>query len=191
MVAKNILSAFGVFAFRFICKKVDLLVQRHGFRNTDREDLLQSFALNLHSRSAKFNNGIASWEAFVVVVCENHVATLLEHHLAEMRSWKREEGSLDASAQSGNGRPSLNESQHGRRTGRRFRSSHHMYEMQSDVDETIRGLTELQRQICTTLLRHGCVSATARELELPRSLVIKEIARIRERFEQVGLRAYL
>ena len=195
MIAKHILQVFGEFAFRFISKKVDLLVKRYGFSVSEREDLYQDFATNLFVRSAKFDPSVATWEGFVVVVCENHFATILAHRFAEMRSRQREKYSLNDSAADGDGRRrdragKVDECHHYQRTGRRFRSRQEAWDMSADVRSVVDGLTEFQRAICAKL-RHVNVSAAARELGVPRAAVIKEIGLIRQRFEQAGLREFL
>ena len=195
MITKHILLAFGEFAFRFISKKVDLLINQCGLPKSEREDLYQSFVLNLHARKAKFDPSAATWEGFVVVVCENHFADILAHRFAEMRSCHREKCSLNEPVDDGDGRYrdrscKIDESQHSKRTGQRFRSRQEAWEMSVDVHAVVVGLTEFQRAICAKV-SHVSVAAAARELGVPRAVVLKEIGAIRKRFEQAGLRDFL
>ena len=195
MIAKHILQVFGEFTFRFISKKVDILVTRCGFSTSEREDLYQDFALDLLTRSAKYNPNAASWEGFVVVVCGNHLADILAHRFAEKRTRKREEYSLnepvaDSSDKRRDRSGRVDECHHYKRTGQRFRSRREAWEMSDDVLTVVTGLTDLQRAICAKLMHVG-VSAASRELGVSRAAVIKEIGSIRQQFEQAGLRDYL
>ena len=70
---------------------------------TDRENLIQEFVLDVPERRKHFDPRSGTWETFVVVVCENCLATILERRQAEMRSRAREEGSLDRPIQDGEG----------------------------------------------------------------------------------------
>jgi RNA polymerase sigma-70 factor (ECF subfamily) len=195
MIAKHILKVFGEFAFRFISKKVDILVTRCGFSKSEREDLYQDFALDLFTRSEKYDPKAASWEGFVVVVCENHFADILAHRFAEMRTRQREKHSLNEPVAGKDGKQrdrsdKVDECHHYNRTGRRFRSRQEGNEMSDDVIAVIAGLTDFQRAICAKLMHVG-VSASSRELGVSRAAVIKEVGLIRQRFEQAGLRDYL
>ena len=195
MIARHILHAFGEFAFRFISKKVDLLISQCGLPKAEREDLYQRFALNLHARKAKFDPSVATWEGFVVVVCENQFVDILAYHFAEMRSSQREKCSLNEPVDDGDCRHrdrscKIDESQHSQRTGQRFRSRQEAWEMSVDIHATVSGLTDFQQAICAKV-SHVSVAAAARELGVSRAVVLKEIGNIRNRFEQAGLRDLL
>jgi RNA polymerase sigma factor (sigma-70 family) len=191
----GVLQVFGVFAFRMISKKVDLLIRQCGFSSSDRDDLYQEFSLNLLVRRDKFDPSVGKWEAFVVVVCENHFVTLLARRCAEKRSRRREEASFDDHRRRIDGGPfnrvpNPDERSHARRTGQRFRDRRESWEMMHDVETVVRNLPLTQRSICSRLMRVN-VSETARELGVSRARVMVQIEAIRQRFEQAGLRDYL
>ena len=195
MIAKNILDEFGVFAFRFICKKVDLLVRRYGFPRSEREALMQDFACNLQARRAKFDPAIATWEAFVVVVCENHFATLLEHRSAEMRSRDRESGSLNDQIRDAEGRwtelgATISETQRSRHTGRIYRSNEEQWELQQDVANVLANMPPRMRKVCEMIMT-GPKTAAAGELKISQWALYEMLERILVRFEKAGLRDYL
>lgn len=195
MVAKNILQAFGVFAFRFICKKVDLLVRRYGFPKSEREALLQDFACNLHARRAKFDPSVATWEAFVVVVCENHFANLLEHRGAEMRARKRECGSLNQRIKDTEGQwtefgSTIPDDKRGRHFGRCCRSAEEQWELQQDISKVLANMPPRMRKVCE-LLMFGSKSSAAGEMEMSQWALYEMLERILVRFEKAGLRDYL
>lgn len=74
---KHHLDCFDEFTIRFIRSKVRQLIGRAGLTEADRDDLLQEFALDLIQRRQQFDPRFGTWEAFVVVVCENRLATIL------------------------------------------------------------------------------------------------------------------
>ena len=195
MIAKNILNEFGVFAFRFICKKVDLLVRRHGFPRSERESLLQDFACNLHARRAKFDSTIATWEAFVVVVCENHFANLLEHRGAAMRSRERERGSLNDQIRDTAGKwtevgDTIPDSQRSRHAARYYRTNEEQWELQQDMAEVMASMPPRMRKVCEMLMS-GSKTAAAADLKMSQWALYETLERILVRFEKAGLRDYL
>jgi DNA-directed RNA polymerase specialized sigma24 family protein len=195
MIAQNILEAFGVFAFRFICKKVDVLVRRYGFPRSERESLLQDFACNLHARRAKFDPSVATWEAFVVVVCENHFATLLEHRSAEMRARERENGSLNERIKDTEGKwtefgSTIPDTQRSRHTGRSYRSDEERWELQQDVADVLASMPPRMRKVCEMIMC-GSKTSAAGKLKMSQWSLYEMLERILARFEKAGLRDYL
>lgn len=195
MVAKNILQAFGVFAFRFICKKVDLLVRRCGFSRCERDSLLQDFACNLHARQAKFDPSVATWEAFVVVVCENHFANLLEHRGAEMRAREREIGSLNDRIKDTEGNwiefgATIPDTQRERYAGCHRRSDEERWELQQDVVQVLADMPPRMRKVCEIIMS-GSKTSPASEMKMSQWALYEMLERILVRFEKAGLRDYL
>lgn len=92
---QHYLDAIDPFASRFIRGKVRQLIGQAGFTRQDRDDLLQEFAIDLLRRKRHFDPAAASWEAFVIVVCENRYAALIQHRRRSMRDPRRLDGSLD------------------------------------------------------------------------------------------------
>ena len=196
MAGKYVLDVFGEFAFRLISKKIRRVGEPIRIQLGSARRPLPRLRAQSCARSAKFDPDVGNWEAFVLVVCENHFANILEHRMAAMRSHRREAGSLNRPIRDDEGglrdrADLLGETCHDRRTGHRSRSGQDRYEMSEDVTGTVDGLTSLQGQICGALSRGCSVSAIARSLKISRSEVSKEIAAIRSQFERAGLRDYL
>jgi RNA polymerase sigma factor (sigma-70 family) len=189
------LSCLDPFAARFICAKVRQLIGRAGFCESDRPDLIQDFVGNLLERAEKFDAAMASWEGFVVVTCQNHLATLLERHSAQMRSRDREAGSLNAERRGAGKRVDIGstmaESQQDQRTGRRTRSHEERFDLVHDVAEVIAGLPPRLRDLCRCIMSGKSRAATARELGMSQGDLYEVLSRIRARFEKEGLRDYL
>jgi DNA-directed RNA polymerase specialized sigma24 family protein len=92
---QHYLDAIDPMASRFIRGKVRQLIRYRGFSPEDREDLFHDFAFDLLQRKEHFDPTAGTWEAFVIVVCENRFAALLEHRCAQKRSDRSEAGSLN------------------------------------------------------------------------------------------------
>ncbi|GAB6184629.1 sigma-70 family RNA polymerase sigma factor [Thermopirellula anaerolimosa] len=196
MARKHHLDCFDEFTVRFMRSKVRGLIGRAGFTEADREDLLQEFALDLIERRKNFDPGEGTWEAFVVVVCENCLATILERRQAEMRSPEREEGSLDRPIQDGEGSrtefgETLPDTQPGKRTGHWPRSAQGTAELVQDVATVLQTLPDRLQEICRRLMAGQSKASIARELGISRSALYGLLEDIRERFERSDLRDYL
>lgn len=189
MSPKHRLDSFDEFTIRFIRSKVRQLIGRAGLTEADHDDLLQEFVLDLLERRKHFDPRFGTWEALVVVVCENCLATILERRQAEMRSPEREEGSLDRPIQDGEG--SLGEMiPDTQRTGH-YRSAQETSELVQDVKSVLAQLPARLRTICERLADGQSKALIARELGMSRAALYGLLGGIRGRFEQSNLQDYL
>lgn len=196
MAPKPNLDCFDVFTSRFLRAKVRQLIGRAGFTESDRNDLLQRFAENLHRRRTKFKPNRGNWEAFVVVVSENFLATILEERSAEKRDFRRDGCSLNTNVTDGDGTrvemsATLSDADDTRRAGRHQRPAAEATELQMDMEAVIAVLPPDLRDICDRLKCDSNLSAVARELGMSRDVLAKKIKIIRQRGEDTGLRDYL
>lgn len=195
MVTRHNLDCFDEFTARFILSKVRRLIGRAGLTTSDRADLIQEFALDLLQRRVHFDPGTASWEAFVVVVCENRYASILQHRLARMRSHHREGASLNGPVgKSGSKRAdigsTLADNQQNLRTGQRRRPAEEASDLRQDVASLLDGLPPRLREICERL-KGSSKASVARELGMSQGAFYQLLEIIRGRFEKAGLRDYL
>lgn len=195
MAERHNLDCFDEFTARFIRAKVRQLIGRAGIRESDRDDLLQDFALDLIQRRKNFDPEAATWQAFVVVVCENRYATILEHRRAAKRSRDREGGSLNQPVRTECGGQAdlgstVTDAQHELRTGRRRRSPEESADLALDIANVLERLPSHLREICEHM-KHASKSAVNRHLGVSTGAFYELIAQIRQRFEQAGLREYL
>lgn len=193
---KHYLDAIDPLASRFIRGKVRQLVGLAGYREADREDLFHEFALDLLQRKPNFDPAAGTWEAFVIVVCENCFAALLEHRRAEKRSDRREAGSLnDFVSDDDEGRlrafgDTIPDTQPSFRIRRARRAECEASELKLDVVAVIQSLPPELRHLCELLKRDTVVSA-ARHLGISRTAAYEPIRELRQTFEAAGLRDYL
>jgi RNA polymerase sigma factor (sigma-70 family) len=189
------LDCFDEFTSRFIRSKVRQLIGRARFQEADRHDLLQEFALNLLQRRKHFNPDTATWQAFVVVICENCYATILEHRRAEMRSHEREAGSLnrpitDAEGNRAEFSSAIPDSQQARRTGQYRRSHEEVWDLAHDLADVVSQMPPTMRKVVELVMRSS-KAAAARELGISQGALYEILGRILTRFEKAGLRDYL
>jgi len=189
------LDCFDEFTSRFIQSRVNKLIGKCGIRESDRTDLIQTFVLDLWKRRPQFDSQLGTWEAFVVVVCENCFATILEHHCAAKRSTQFESGSLNQRSSDREGRSAelgdtLPESQTSRRTGYYPRDRTEAFELEDDVACILDSLAPESRHLCQLVMR-GSITQVARELGVSRQTVYRRLNRLLSRFESAGLRKYL
>lgn len=196
MADNQLLDCFDQFTTGFIRSKVRQLVGRAGFTAADREDLFQQLALDLLQRRKKFNPQAGTWKAFVVVVCENCLATILEHRRAEMRSPEREAGSLNRRVRDSEGNytelgETLPDTLPGRRTGYYRRSAAETVDLVEDVRSVTARLPQRLREICRRLQAGETKLAIARRLGIPQGAFYVLLRQIATHFERAGLRDYL
>jgi RNA polymerase sigma-70 factor, ECF subfamily len=189
------LDCFDEFTAKFIRSKVRQLIGRAGFKEADRQDLTADFVLDLLQRRKSFDADIATWEAFVIVVCENRFVTILEHRRAEMRSHKREAGSLNRPIKDGEGNETplgatLDDSQGAKHTGQDRRSDEESWDMAHDIAAVLSTLTPQLRQLAEALMSDS-KSAARRELGVSQGTLYELLGRMRARFEKAGLRDYM
>lgn len=195
MVTKHNLDCFDEFTARFIRSKVSKLIGRAGFTESDRPDLLQDFALDLLQRREKFDPATANWEAFVVVVCENCYATILEHRQAGMRSPDSEDGSLNRPVTDAEGNrtefgATISDAEQARRTGQDRRSHEEAFDLVHDVAHVLERLPAQVRELFERL-KQDSISQVARDRGISRKTVYRRIARVLEQFERTQLRDYI
>lgn len=192
---KHVLDSIDPFASRFIRGKVRQLVELPGFHKGDREDLFHDFALDLLQRRRAFDPASGSWEAFVIVVCENRFAALLDHRKAKKRTDQCEGRSLNESVHDDEGRcvevgDSVPESQSDRRTRIRRRSAVEASELFLDMADVIASLPPQLRDLCS-MLKQGSVKSAAQAMGVSRPTIYARIRILRRLFENAGLRDYL
>jgi len=168
---------------------------RAGIGESDRDDLIQGFVLDLIARAGRFNSQKGSWEAFVIVVCENRYATILEHRCAGSRSQKSEAGSLNRPIYDAEGNrtefgATMDESAQARRTGQYRRSCQEVCDLAEDLAYVLDQMPPTMRKNCNLLMRGSKVEA-ARQLGVSHGSLYETIGRILVRFEKAGLRDYL
>ena len=146
-------------------------------------------------RRKSFNPNTATWEAFVVVVCENCYATILEHRNAEKRSCTREAGSLNRPVKDADGNQTdfgatIPDTQQSRRTGQYRRPAEEASDLVNDIAELLDQMPPRMRKVCK-LVMCGTKTSPSRELSMSQWALYEMFDRILSRFEKADLRDYL
>jgi DNA-directed RNA polymerase specialized sigma24 family protein len=191
---RHYLDSIDPFSSRFIRAKVRQLIRQGCFTAEDREDLMHDFAADLlHRKLHYFDPKDGTWEAFVVVVCQNRVASILIHQRAEMRYQRA--SSLDESTDDADGievriGETLADDCHERRTGCRPRSWIDAADLAMDLAEFLATLTPKTRAMCDELMATS-ISEAARQIRITRVSAHARLNRIRLACERSDLREYL
>jgi RNA polymerase sigma factor (sigma-70 family) len=168
------------FAQGIIRRKVRLLVNRAGFTKQDRQDLEQELVLRLLQSLDLFDPEQAHPNVYITTVIERAVAMILR----ERRAKKRDSGvvrSLDQ-GQTKDGKspepvdPRPNDQE--------------VFDLAGDLAEVLARLPNDLRALAERL-KSQSVSQAARELGVPRTTLQRQIQRLRQCFEDAGLRIYL
>jgi RNA polymerase sigma-70 factor (ECF subfamily) len=182
------------FAANLIRCKARQLVGKAGFTRSDQEDIEQELTLRLLRRASAFDPGQAHWNVFVTTVVERCAASLLRDRRAEKRDHRRttslhqpleidDEGQVEVAAVIG-------QDGHDRRLGRVSRADREHKELEIDLSAVLGRLPQDQRDLAERL-KLASVSQVARDLNLPRTTLLRRMERLRRRFEKALLRDYL
>ena len=190
------LTCLDAFSAHLIQGKAKKLVDRAEFSASDHDDLIQEFALDLERRRSNFNPRKASWPAFVAMVIDHKTATILEHRRAAKRSLCNEASSLNQATTDDDGREcefatTLSDSDTSRRTGRQQPEQEAASDLALELATVLETLPTRLRRVCEALTTTCRKSQAARDLGISRQSLYEAVAKIRQRFEDAGLRDYL
>lgn len=167
------------FAQGIIRRKVRLLVSRAGFTKQDRQDLEQELVLRLLQSLDLFDPEQAHPNVFITTVIERAVAMILR----ERRAKKRDAGVVRSfdQGQTKDGTPEPVDPRP---------SDQEAFDLASDLAEVLARLPDDLRALAERL-KGQSVSQAARELGVPRTTLQRQVQRLRQCFEDAGLRIYL
>ena len=177
-----------------IRRKVKQLIGCAGFTKQDREDLEQDLILRVLQSMPRFNPAQAHHKTFITTVVERYVADILRNKRAEKRDHRRI-SSLNVTIKiTGEGPTELSQTIGAReldaRLGRDRRSDEELLELAIDETDVLATLPE-SWQLLLKLRKTQTMSELAREMGVPRTTLNDWMRRIRQRFENAGMRDYL
>jgi RNA polymerase sigma factor (sigma-70 family) len=168
------------FAQGIIRHKVRLLVNRAGFTKEDRQDLEQELVLRLLQSLNSFDPKLAHPNVWITTVIERAVAMILRERRAMKRN-ARAVGSLDHSKiKDGNSVEPPDP----------WPSEEEAFDLDYNLAELLDRLPEKLRDLAERLKRQS-LSQAARDLGVPRTTLQRQVQRLRQSFEDAGLRIYL
>ena len=184
------------YAAETIRHKARQLIGKVGFTKDDINDLMQEMMLDLLERLPKFDPNKAAHSTFIARVIERKISKLIRHRMQEKRDYRREACSVNETIEDGNGgtverAQTMSQDEHDLRTGKHSRPEEARIDMRLDVSFVISKLPADLKPLAERLMTHS-ITEVAREIGMPRSTFYETgIARLREIFEDKGLREYL
>lgn len=183
------------FASQLIRQKARQLVQHPGFSKSDCPDIEQELAIEPVQKFCQFDPERARETTFVARVIENKIVSLIRARQAEKRHFRRNDKSLNESVKDGDGgaveqAQTVDAATAKRHTGQAPRSDEEVTRLKLDINEVLETLPADLGKLAK-LLTEMSEYAASQQLGKSRRQVAKDVARLRERFEDAGLRDYL
>ena len=175
--------------------KARRLVGQAGFTASDREDIEQELILDLLRRLPKYNPKRAQLNTFIARVVEHRLASLIEAQKAGIRDYRRCRCSLNECFEDADGRSvervdTFDQEDYLLRTGAQSRPSEELNRLAIDVAAVLETLPPELRELCRRL-KAETVTEISRDTGVPRGTIYESIKKLREIFEDAGLRDYL
>ena len=170
------------YASWLIQQKADELVGHFGITEDDREDIEQELALDLIRRWPKFDPQRSKPRTFIARVIRNKVSTLIRHRMSEQQQFEQVGYSIDATVEE--------EVTTCFRTGQPHRTDQEYVALREDVRAVLARLPPELREVCERLKR-ASIPRVAKELGIPVTTLRYRLKKLRDVFEEAGLRDYL
>jgi RNA polymerase sigma-70 factor (ECF subfamily) len=181
-------------ALKLIRERVKRLIGRHGFTASDRDDLEQDMALHLLECLRRQQQPIDAPEGFFRKVIADYAVSLVRRRKAEKRDHRRQsslhEKVLDEDGEYVERARTIPEDHVQSRLQTAPRSRLDEVELVHDVAAVLAKLPPELRDLCERL-KHHSITEVARQLGVPRTTLHDAIRRLRQHFEEAGLRDYL
>ena len=191
----NQYDGIDAYAVGLIRYKARQLVGQAGFTVSDRDDLEQELVLDLLRRLPKYDPKRAQRNTFIARVVEHRVASLIEAQKAGIRDYRRCRCSLNDRFEDENGRSveraeTLDQEGYLLRTGAQSRPSDELSALAIDVAVVLETLPPELREL-RRRLEAATVTEISRDTGVPRGTLYESIKKLREIFEDAGLKDYL
>ncbi len=177
-----------------IRRKINQLIGRAGFTRQDRDDLEQDLFLRVLQSLPSFDSNHGHRNKFITAVVERHVANILRNKRAEKRDHRRI-GSLNVMVSIGEDEATelaetIGQRELDARRGRHPRSHEELAQLAQDVVEVIAKLPKELQDLAERMKTQN-VAEIARDMGIPRTTLHESVRRLRQRFENTGLKEYL
>lgn len=193
---KTQLSNNGIDAFTlaYVRKRARQLVGKHGFRESDRDEIEQRLLLKLAKRLHKARSDDPRWKAYLKTAVSHGIASMIRDSQAEKRDHRRSCSIHTVVGKDDDGPIELSDTIGPREANARLgiapRSDVALVELGMDITDIMAQLPEDLRDLCVRLQRCS-VSQIARDLGVPRTTVSAAVGRLRAHFEKAGMRRHL
>ena len=183
------------YAVQQIRIKARSMVGRMKLTKSDLPDLKQQLSMEVWRRLPKYDPSRGDLQSFLYWVVEKAAASIIEHRTAAIRDPRRVACSLEGAVPSSDGKDArlatfLRETEGHGRLGVDHRHFVERSDMAADISAAMELLPPDLQDLCLRLQKES-PSEVSRETGIPRGTVYDAIKRIRARFEEAGLQAYL
>ena len=194
MGTRNRYHGIEEYAVKLIQHKAYQLVGNAGFTDSDREDIEQDLLMDLLSRLPDYDPELAERATFITRIVNRRVARILEKRSAWRRDYRLNEFSLNENDweddNSVERHENIGEDEYLLRTGKQELPTNELRDLIIDVDRALEILPPEFRDLCERL-KTKTVAEVSRDTGVPRSTIYEAIQKVREMFEEAGLRDYL
>lgn len=182
-------------AINLIKHKAWTLIGTIGFTISDRDDLEQELALDILRRLPKFDPERAQLMTFIARIIDNKIASIIEARKSRFYDFRLHSHSLNEHTQDAEGwtierGDEIDEDDYLQHTGWHCRPACELLDLKADVARILPRLSPELRELCSRLQTQNVTDISA-DMGVPRYRIYAEIARLRDAFEQAGLREYL
>ena len=181
------------YALKLVHHKAQQLIGKAGYTKNDIEDIEQDLIVDLLERLPKFDPAKATYNTFVSRLVDRKISNLIRYRTQEIRDFRCENCSIhDFIESGGNGQEkverieTVTQDEQDFRTGKHIRSAEERLDLRLDITLVLSKLP-LELRKAAELLQTMSITATARELGVPRSTLYGRIAELRPIFEAMGL----
>ena len=195
MTLKALFENRDSFASQLIRQKARQLARHPGFNRSEQKDIEQELAMELVLKYRCFDPDRARETTFIARVLESKAISLVRTRIAEKRDFRRDAHSLNETVRDADGgsverASTFDASASTNHTGRARRSDEELSQLRQDVAEFVQSLPADLRPLAEMLMEQS-EHAVSRTLGTSRRQVANDVARLRELFEDAGLRDYL
>ncbi len=185
---------FDDLAMKLIKERVKQMIGRNGFTPSDREDLKQEFALHLLECLRRLKEPPQDRQGFFRRVISRYAISLIRRREAQKRDHRRvsslSKRVVDCDGQRVEMARTIPEDHTHTRLGIAPRSRLEDVELAHDVAAVLAKLPPDLRDLCERL-KHHSITEVAHQLGVPRTTLHDALGRLRQHFEEAGLRDYL
>jgi len=183
------------YAIRIIIIKAKQLAGKYGFSLNDQEDIEQELALDLLQRLPSYNSNIAQRNTFIARLIDHKIANLIEAQKAACRDHRLCTRSLDEPVEKGVVSTPLknfiDQEDFLQRTRNLSRPLNELDDIAIDISRILESLRPGLARLCRRLLSGDSITDISRDTGIPRGTLYEAVKKIRNHFEDKGLRDYL
>jgi RNA polymerase sigma-70 factor (ECF subfamily) len=194
MGTRNRYHGIEEYAVKLIQHKAYQLVGNAGFTDSDREDIEQDLLMDLLSRLPDYDPELAERATFITRIVNRRVARILEKRSAWRRDYRLNEFSLNENDweddNSVERHENIGEDEYLLRTGKQELPTNDLRDLIIDVNRVLEILPPEFRDLCERL-KTKTVAEVSRETGIPRGTIYESIQKVRELFQEAGLKDYL